>query len=77
MRRYLTIPALSVGLGVAVAIAILSLAFALALIDTRWAPATMVTFLKNVGYSVFAGGIILGLVELSRALVHVIRTDPD
>ena len=77
MRRYLTILALSVGLGAAAAIAILSLAFALALIDTRWAPATMVTFLKNVGYSVFAGGVILGLVELSRALMHLIRADLD
>ena len=36
-------------------------------------PAPQLNFVRNVGYSVFAGGIIIALVELPRIIRDLIR----
>ena len=53
-------------------IAVVSVVTALGLINPN-IPAPLFTFLSNVGYSVFAGGVIILLVELPKVISDLLR----
>lgn len=76
-RPYGPLLALSTALGLAISVAIVSVSFAMGLIDTEPALAELDTFLTNVGYSIFAGGVILAMVEFSRALFRFFRSNEE
>ena len=70
MKRTVILSALAVAFALVIGIAIASILFAVGLItyddDTEW-----LAFLKNVGYSVFAGIIVVLIIELYKYIEKV------
>ena len=70
MKRTVILSALAAAFALVIGIAIASILFAVGLItyddDTEW-----LAFLKNVGYSVFAGIIVVLIIELYKYIEKV------
>ncbi len=70
MKRTLILLALAVAFALVITIAVVSVLFAVGLItyddDTAW-----LAFLKNVGYSVFAGIVVVLIIELYKYIEKV------
>ena len=74
LRRNLLTMLLGILLGAVLGLAFIAVGFAIEIIDPpRHTPSWWGPFFKNVGYSVFAGIVIIALVELSRLLWHSVR----
>ena len=55
-------------------VAVVAVLIALGVI-TLELPAPQLNFVRNVGYSIFAGGIIILMVELPKAIRDLVRED--
>ena len=70
MKRALILSALAIAFAFVIGVAVISVLFAIGLIsyddDTAW-----LAFLKNVGYSVFAGIIVVLIIELYKYIEKV------
>ena len=75
-RTNIKLAALAVTLGIAWGIAIMSVLIAMGMINPD-ASLRLVNFLKNVGYGIFAGGVIICLVELGKTIVNIVKGDTD
>ena len=70
MKRMFILSALAVAFALVIGVAVVSILFAIGLItyddDTAW-----LAFLKNVGYSVFAGIIVVLIIELYKYIEKI------
>ena len=71
-KRNILIAIFMMALAVVGSVAIAAVLIALGAV-TLDLPAPQLNFVRNVGYSVFAGGIIIALVELPRIIRDLIR----
>ena len=70
MKRALLLPALAIAFTFVIGVAVISVLFAIGLIayddDTAW-----LAFLRNVGYSVSAGIIVVLIIELYKYIERI------
>ena len=74
MKRAVRLIGLTVSFGFVIGIAVVSVLFATGLIkydaNVVWA-----TFFRNVGYSIFAGIIVIAMIELYKNIETAVRRD--
>ncbi len=74
MRRVVRLIGLTVSFGFVISIAALSVLFATGLINYD-GNVVWVDFFKNVGYSIFAGIIVVAIIELYKNIENTAKSD--
>ncbi len=74
MRRAVRLIGLTISFGFVIGIAVVSVLFATDLIRHD-ANVVWVTFFRNVGYSIFAGIIVIAMIELYKNIETAVRRD--
>lgn len=74
MKRVLRLIGLTVSFGFVISIAALSVLFATGLINYD-GNVVWVDFFKNVGYSIFAGIIVVAIIELHKNIENTAKRD--
>ena len=74
MKRAVRLIGLTVSFGFVIGIAVVSVLFATGLIKYD-ASVIWVTFFRNVGYSIFAGIIVIAIIELYKNIETAVRRD--
>ncbi len=74
MKRAVRLIGLTISFGFVISIAVLSVLFATGLIKYD-ANVVWVTFFRNVGYSIFAGIIVIAIIELYKNIETAVRRD--
>ena len=74
MKRAVRLIGLTVSFGFVIGIAVVSVLFATGLIKYD-ANVVWVTFFRNVGYSIFAGIIVIAMIELYKNIETAVRRD--
>ena len=70
MKRSAKLVSLIIPFGIVSGIAVVSILFAMGLIEYD-GKAVWATFFRNVGYSIFAGAIVIAFLELYRHIASV------
>lgn len=74
MKSVVKLIGLTISFGFVIGIAVVSVLFATGLTKYN-ANVVWVAFFKNVGYSIFAGIIVIAMIELYKTIETVVRRD--